>query len=98
MLKRIPRPHVTRKDQSGKEIDVKNGLKISGLTSCKVGVDADESFRDNVPKDANYRVRNMEVMLRRGVQFVKTMTVTSENVDLAAWRAEMRRVISWCVI
>ena len=89
-VKRIPRPHVTRKDQSGREIDMKTGLKISGLTSCKVGVDADESFKDNVPKDANYRVRNMEVMLRRGVQFVKTMTVNSENIDLAAWKAEMR--------
>lgn len=89
-VKRIPRPHVIRKDQTGKDIDMKAGLKISGLNQCRVAVEADESFKDNVPKDASYRIRSMEVMLRRGVQFVKTMTITSENIDLTAWKAEMR--------
>lgn len=89
-VKRIPRPHVSRKDQSGKEIDMKTGLKISGLNQCRVAVEADDSFKENVPKDASYRVRNMEVMLRRGVQFVKVMTVNSENIDLTAWKAELR--------
>lgn len=89
-VKRIPRPHVVRKDQTGKDIDMKMGLKISGLTQCRVAVEADESFKENVPKDASYRIRSMEVMLRRGVQFVKTMNITSENIDLTTWKAELR--------
>lgn len=89
-VKRIPRPHVVRKDQTGKDIDMKTGLKISGLNQCRVAVEADDSFKENVPKDASYRIRSMEVMLRRGVQFVKTMNITSENIDLTTWKAELR--------
>jgi len=89
-VKRIPRPHVTKKDQSGREVDPKNGVKISGLTQLRISVDPDESFKENVPKDAVYRIRNMEVSIRRGVNYVATKTVNSEIVDLSDWRATMR--------
>ena len=89
-VKRIPRPHVTKKDQSGREVDPKNGVKISGLTQLRISVDPDESFKENVPKDAVYRIRNMEVMIRRGVSYVATKNVTSEIVDVSDWKAIMR--------
>ena len=89
-VKRIPRPHVSKKDQSGKEVDPKNGVKISGLTQLRISVDADESFKENVPKDAVYRIRNMEVSLKRGQNYVMSKTVTSEIVDLSDWKAQLR--------
>jgi gliding motility-associated protein GldM len=89
-VKRIPRPHVSRKDQTGREIDLKQGVKIAGLTQLRISVDADESFKENVPKDAVYRIRTMEVSLRRGVNYVKNMTVNSEIIDLSSWKADLR--------
>ena len=89
-VKRIPRPHVTRKDQSNREIDPKNGVKITGLSQIRVSVDADESFKENVPKDATYRIRNMEVNLKRGANAIQTMNVSSEIIDLSPWRANLR--------
>lgn len=89
-VKRIPRPHVTKKDQTGKVVDDKNGVKIGGLSSLRITVDPDDTFKENVPKDAIYRVKNMEVILKRGVTAVTTMTVTSEVIDLTAWKAQMR--------
>jgi gliding motility-associated protein GldM len=89
-VKRIPRPHVTKKDQSGREVDPKNGVKITGLTQLRISVDPDESFKENVPKDAVYRIRNMEVMIRRGVSYVATKNVNSEIVDVSDWKSVMR--------
>lgn len=89
-VKRIPRPHVTKKDQSGRETDPKNGVKISGLTQLRISVDPDEGFKENVPKDAVYRIRNMEVSIRRGVNYISTKTVNSEIIDLTDWKAIMR--------
>jgi gliding motility-associated protein GldM len=89
-VKRIPRPHISRKDQTGREIDLKQGVKIAGLTQLRISVEADESFKENVPKDAVYRIRTMEVSLRRGVNYVKNMTVTSEIIDLSSWKADLR--------
>ena len=89
-VKRIPRPHVTKKDQTGREVDPKNGARISGLSQLRISVDPDDTFKENVPKDAIYRIRNMEVLLKRGVSYVTSKTVNSEIVDLSDWRAQMR--------
>ncbi len=89
-VKRIPRPYVSCKDQTGREIDLKTGARITGLAQLRVSVEPDESFRENVPQDALYRIRLMDVSLRRGVNFVNNMTVNSELVDLNVWRAIFR--------
>ena len=89
-IKRIPRPHVSKKDQSGRDVDPKNGVKITGLASLRVSVEPDESFKENVPKDAVYRVRTMEVNLKRGANSIMTKNVTSEIVDLSDWKAQLR--------
>jgi gliding motility-associated protein GldM len=89
-VKRIPRPTVVCRDQVGRVIDLKIGAQIVGLTQLRISVEPDENFKNNVPKDAVYRVRLMEVILRRGVTYVNTMTVNSELVDLSGWRALLR--------
>jgi gliding motility-associated protein GldM len=89
-VKPVPRPRIIAKDNNGRDIDLKNGVKAGQIAGLRVNAEADENFKSEVPRDANYRVRNMSVILARGTQRVQEMTVTSELVDLSAWRALMK--------
>jgi len=89
-VKPIPKPRYVARDNSGKEIDQKNGVKGASLTGLRIGADADENFKNEVPKDATYRVKNMEVILARGTTRVATITATSEIPDISAWRSLYR--------
>ncbi len=88
-VKLIPKPRYVPRDNNGKEIDLKNGVK-AGLTGLRISADADDNFKAEVPKDANYRIRTMEVILARGTAPVATINATSEILDLAPWRSQMR--------
>ncbi len=89
-VKPIPKPRYNVKNAGGKEIDLKVGERIMNLSSIRVSAEAEENFKQEVPKDASYRVRQVEVTLARGVQPVQKNTFTSENVDLSAWRNQMK--------
>lgn len=89
-VKPVPRPRIIAKDNNGREIDLKNGIKAGSIAGLRVNAEADENFKSEVPKDANFRIRNMSVILARGTQRVQELTLTSEIVDLSAWRALMR--------
>ena len=89
-VKPIPKPRYVSRDNAGKEIDLKNGVKGTSLTGLRVSADADENFKQEVPKDANYRIKNMEVILARGTARVATLNLTNELVDLSAWRSQFR--------
>lgn len=89
-VKPVPRPRVIAKDNNGRPIDLKNGFKAGSLAGLRVNADADENFKSEVPKDANFRIRNMSVILARGTARVQELTLTSELIDLSAWRALMR--------
>jgi hypothetical protein len=90
MVKPVPRPRIIARDNNGRDIDLKNGIKAGGVAGLRINAEADENFKNEVPKDANYRIRNMSIILARGTQRVQEMTVNSELVDLTAWRALMR--------
>lgn len=89
-VKPIPKPRYVPRDNSGKEIDLKNGVRAAGLTGLRINAEADENFKTEVPKDAVYRVRTMEVILARGTQRVAQMNATSELLDLNAWRSQFK--------
>jgi gliding motility-associated protein GldM len=89
-VKLIPKPRYLAKDGTGKEIDQKNGVRGAALTSLRVVAEAEENFKNEVPKDANFRIRSMEVILARGTQRVATINATSELPDISAWRAQFR--------
>lgn len=86
----IPLPRYIIKDNSGKEVDKKNGVKGSALTGLRVSPEPDENFKNAVPKDAVYRIRSMDVIHARGTSPVNRMTATNEVLDLARWRAQFR--------
>lgn len=89
-VKPVPRPRIIAKDNNGRDIDMKNGIKAGAVLGLRINAEAEENFKNEVPKDANYRVRNMNVILARGTARVAEKTVTSELVDISDWRAQMR--------
>jgi gliding motility-associated protein GldM len=48
-VKQIPRPRFVAKENSGKEVDMKNGVKGTGLTGLRVVAEAEENFKEEVP-------------------------------------------------
>lgn len=89
-VKPVPRPRIVAKDNNNRDIDLKTGIKAGAIAGLRVNAEAEANFKTEVPKDANYRVRNMSVILARGTTRVQEMTATSESIDLSAWRALMR--------
>jgi gliding motility-associated protein GldM len=89
-VKPVPRPRIIAKDNNGRNIDLKNGIKAGQVLGLRINAEAEENFKNEVPKDANYRVRNMNIILARGTARVAEKTVTSELVDISDWRAQMR--------
>ncbi len=89
-VKPIPLPRYIIRDNSGKEVDKKNGVKGSSLTGLRVVPEADANFKEEVPKDAVYRIRSMEVIHARGASPVNRMNASNEVLDLGAWRAQFK--------
>lgn len=89
-VKLVPRPRIIAKDNNGRDIDLKNGISITAATAIRVVAESDANFKQEVPKDANFRIRNMSVILARGTAQVKELTLTSEGVDLSSVRSLMR--------
>ncbi|MDZ4715568.1 MAG: gliding motility protein GldM [Cytophagales bacterium] len=89
-VKPVPKPSYVAKENSGKEIDMKNGVRGAGLRGLRINAEAEENFKAEVPKDANYRIRNMEVILARGTARVDQFTTNSESLDLTKWSNQFR--------
>jgi hypothetical protein len=86
----IPLPRYIIKDNSGREVDKKMGVKGNALTGLRVVPEPDENFKNAVPKDAVYRIRSMDVIHARGASPINRMTATNEVLDLARWRSDFR--------
>ncbi|MEX2234259.1 MAG: gliding motility protein GldM [Cyclobacteriaceae bacterium] len=89
-VKPIPLPRYLIRDNSGKEVDKKLGVKGSSLTGLRVVPEPDANFKAEVPKDAVYRIRSMEVIHARGASPQNRMTATNEVLDLARWRPSFK--------
>jgi len=86
----IPLPRYIIRDNAGKEVDKKLGVRGSALTGLRVVPEPDQNFKNAVPKDAVYRIRSMEVIHARGASPVNRMNATNEVLDLGPWRAQFR--------
>jgi gliding motility-associated protein GldM len=86
----IPLPRYIIKDNAGKEVDKKLGVRGSSLTGLRVVPEPDENFKNAVPKDATYRIRSMEVIHARGASPINRMNATNEVLDLGPWRSQFK--------
>ena len=89
-VKQIPAPRYVALDNNRRPIDLKNGVRGASLTGLRITAEAEENFKQEVPQDANYRIRSMEVILARGTQRVATLNANSEILDMGAWRSQFR--------
>lgn len=71
-------------------VDLRNGIKANQIANLRFAADPDPNFKEEVPKDARYRVKRAEVILGRGTQGVQRQNATNENPDLRAWVNQAR--------
>ncbi len=78
-VKKVPKPSIELCG-SGRKLDISRG----GMAPRRIDLRAipDEDFAEFLPKDARYRVTQMEMILARGTNAVKRMTVSSDKVEL----------------
>jgi len=71
-------------------VDLRQGIKPAQLRQLKIVVEADENFKEEVPKDARYNIKDMEVIIGSGPSAKATQKVSNGSPDLSAWQALAR--------
>jgi gliding motility-associated protein GldM len=80
-VRRVPNPEIV--PYSGnKEVDQKTGVPASSVRSLTMRAIADESFKEFLPNDANFRVSEYTVYLARGNRPVDQVKANGPDVDL----------------
>jgi gliding motility-associated protein GldM len=74
----VPPPKVFMANRSGGAINLKDPIPMP--PTITVRAEADETFRNTLPKEANYRVCGYEVTLYRGGRSAGSVRASSENV------------------
>jgi gliding motility-associated protein GldM len=87
-VKKVPHPSLVLLG-SGKKLDLARG----GATPRRINVKAipDEDFAEFLPKDARYRVTQIEVILARGTTAAKRQTFNSGKVELREFARDARK-------
>ncbi len=88
-VKKVPPPNINITSR-GRTVDFEKGMRAAQLSEIRVAAEADENFKREVPKDAKYRVRKINVKLARAGRQIKAQDFTSESVNLASWRSQFR--------
>jgi len=71
-------------------VDLRQGIKPAQLRLLRIVPEPDENFKEEVPKDARYNIRAMEVTMGSGPVAKQTMNATNGAPDLAAWTNQAR--------
>jgi len=71
-------------------VDLRKGIKPNDLRSLRIVIEPDENFKEEVPKDARYNIKNMEVTMGSGAVAKAQQRATNGNPDLGAWAGQAR--------
>jgi gliding motility-associated protein GldM len=71
-------------------VDLRNGIRANQLPNLRFVAEPDANFKEEVPKDARYRIKRAEVILGRGTAGVQRLNATNENPDLRSWVSQAR--------
>lgn len=84
-VKKIPKPEI-RVTMNGKEVNEKAGEPINRLRQLEIKAVPDESFASMLPKDARYKVTEIEVTLARGPRpAAPPKKLTTEVINVSDW-------------
>jgi gliding motility-associated protein GldM len=73
-VQRVPKPEIVLIG-NGAQIDERRGASASGLRTLTVRAEADESFKNFNPEDAQFRISEIVVSLARGTRKVAGITL-----------------------
>ncbi len=71
-------------------VDLRTGIKANQLGNLTIKAVPEENFKQEVPKDARYRIKKADIALGRGTASVQSLRGTNENPDLRAWIGQAR--------
>lgn len=71
-------------------VDLRTGIRANQLANLRFVAEPEANFKEEVPKDARYRIRRAEVILGRGTAGVQRLNATNENPDLRSWVGQAR--------
>jgi gliding motility-associated protein GldM len=71
-------------------VDLRNGIRANQLGNLRFVAEPEANFKEEVPKDARYRIKRAEVILGRGTAGVQRLNATNENPDLRTWVSQAR--------
>ncbi|HYI78337.1 MAG TPA: GldM family protein, partial [Chryseolinea sp.] len=71
-------------------VDLRQGIRANQVGALRIVAEAETNFKEEVPKDARYRIKRAEIILGRGTAGVQRLNATNENPDLRAWASQAR--------
>jgi gliding motility-associated protein GldM len=71
-------------------VDLRTGIKPAQVRSLRIVVEPDENFKEEVPKDARYSIKRMDVTMGSGATAKAQMPANNGSPDLGAWAAQAR--------
>jgi hypothetical protein len=66
-------------------VDLRQGIKPNQLRSLRIVIEPDENFKEEVPKDARYNIKDLEVTFGSGPVAKGQQKATNGSPDLGAW-------------
>jgi len=88
-VKNVPDPHYVAY-VGNTAVDLRQGIRANQVGALRIVAEPETNFKEEVPKDARYRIKRAEVILGRGTAGVQRMNATNENPDLRAWSSQAR--------
>jgi gliding motility-associated protein GldM len=71
-------------------VDLRQGIRANQVGALRIVAEPETNFKEEVPKDARYRIKRAEIILGRGTAGVQRLNATNENPDLRAWSSQAR--------
>lgn len=88
-VKNIPEPRFVAMI-GNTPVDLRQGIKANQLRSLRIVVEPDENFKEEVPKDARYNIKEMEVTMGSGPTPAASMRAGNGSPDLGAWQNQAK--------
>jgi gliding motility-associated protein GldM len=88
-VKTIPEPRFVAYVGSN-PVDLRKGIKANEIRSLRIVIEPDDNFKSEVPKDARYNIKDMEVSMGSGPTAKATQRASNGSPDLGPWSAQAR--------
>lgn len=88
-VKNVPEPRFVAM-LGNTPVDLRAGIKANQLRQLRIVVEPDENFKEEVPKDARYNIKEMEVIMGSGPTPAAQMRAQNGAPDLGAWQNQAK--------